>query len=351
MNRIRRTTRGYIFSLRAIVISSAAVRRSIVTNLLVLAAVLGIASPTVAQEASVNLRQSMVSVESVVVPGGRTVPFLGENRNGSGVVLDETTVLTIGYLLLEADEVLLTSASGRVFPASVAAYDHASGFGLVRSALPLDAPPIVLGDSSSVSESEYLLAQGAFENEPTKVVVVSRRPFSGSWEYLLERAIYTFPPIENWSGSALANKQGQLIGIGSLRVDNAVPTGPNIAGNMFVPIDLLKPILDDLRSIGHRSGPPQPWLGISTGAVEDRLIVMRVSEDGPAEAAGITAGDQIMAVGNQSVDTQEDFYRQIWKAGEAGSHILVTISRGGQPRGIAIQSIDRMTYLKRPEGV
>ncbi len=297
------------------------------------------------------LSRSLFQVESAVVPNGRTVAYLGDTRSGSGVMLDQYTVLTIGYLLLEADEVDLTGASGRVFPASVAAYDHASGLGLIRSALPLDGISIRFGDSANIAESEYLLSMGAGDDEPTEVVVVSRRQFTGSWEYMLDKAIYTFPPVENWSGSALTNKRGELVGIGSLMVDTVSESQPGIAGNMFVPIDLLKPILADLKSTGKRRGPPQPWLGLSTEMVDNNLVAVRVSPDGPADSAGVEPGDQILQVASQEVRDQPSFYRHLWQAGSAGDAITLTVSRNGRKLEFSVQAVDRMTYLKRPEGV
>ncbi|MFK7965259.1 MAG: S1C family serine protease [Burkholderiaceae bacterium] len=298
-----------------------------------------------------RLLQSVVKVNSTVVPDGRTVAYLGDTRTGSGVILDEQTVLTIGYLILEADEVELTSASGRKFPASVLAYDHATGFGLVRSALPLDGQPMTFGESNSIDESEYLLSLDPHDKKATEVVVVSTRPFSGSWEYLLERALFTFPPIPNWSGAALTNKRGELVGIGSLMVDDAAQASPKVAGNMFVPTDLIKPILADLRERGKRAVAPQPWLGLSTEMLGDELVAVRVSEDGPAALAGLAPGDKILAVADKPVQNQRDFYRQLWQVGDAGVQVKLTVSRDGFNRDFSVKSDDRMRYLKRPQGI
>lgn len=300
---------------------------------------------------SEGLLRSIVKVDSTVVPDGRTVAYLGGSRTGSGVILDEHTVLTIGYLILEADEVELTSQSGRKFPASVLAYDHATGFGLVRSALPLDGLAMPFGESDSIDESEYLLSLDPFSKAVNEVVVVSRRPFSGSWEYLLERAFYTFPPVPNWSGAALTNKRGELVGIGSLRIEDVTLSDRNIAGNMFVPTDLIKPILADLRKRGKRAVAPKPWLGLSTQMMGDQLVAVRVSEDGPAALAGLEPGDRILAVANRSVSDQPDFYRQLWQIGDAGVQVKLTVSRDGLTRDISVKSDDRMRYLKKPQGI
>ena len=298
-----------------------------------------------------ELTRGLVRVDAIMVPEGRTVSVLGQSRSGSGVMLDQQTVLTIGYLVLEADEVMLTTAGGKRIPASVAAYDHATGLGLVRAALPLDGNPIPFGDSTSISESDRLLAVGSFDDSPAEVVVVSRRPFSGSWEYLLERPIYTFPPLADWSGLALTNQQGELVGIGSLRLDDVADDRAGVRGNLFVPTELLLPILHDLQTRGSRQTPPQPWLGVTTQMFESSLVAVRLAVGGPAEKAGLKPGDEIIAVGGLAVLDQADFYRKVWQSGSAGSLVPLTIKRDEQRREINIRSVDRMSYLKRPEGV
>ena len=78
---------------------------------------------------------AVVKLSIKTVPEARTAENLGAEREGSGVVIDDTgLILTIGYLILEAESILVVTGDGRVFPASVVAYDHATGFGLLRAA-------------------------------------------------------------------------------------------------------------------------------------------------------------------------------------------------------------------------
>jgi serine protease Do len=260
-------------------------------------------------------------------------------------------VLTIGYLLLEAESVEVTTASGRRIPADVAGYDHATGFGLVRTVLPLDGERMELGDSNTVREHQKLLTIGQGEDEATELYVLSRKPFVGSWEYLLERPIYTYPPVNNWSGSALITPQGKLVGIGSLIVNDAATEQRGIPGNLFVPVDLLKPILDDLRAAGRRRAPVQPWLGMATESVRGALVVVRVARDGPAESAGIDRGDVVLALDGEPVADQADFYRRLWRLGPAGTEVTLRLRSGGTVREIRLRSIDRMDVLSKPVGV
>ena len=294
---------------------------------------------------------TVVRVEAKIVPGAATSATLGTRRSGSGVILDARTVLTIGYLVLEADEVDVTTAAGVTVPGAVAGYDHASGFGLIRTALPMIGKAAEIGDSDLVAESQPVFTLGHGEAEATALRVLSRQPFAGGWEYLLERPILTIPPVNNWSGSALFTPDGKLVGVGSLIMADALPGGGRVPGNLFVPINLLKPIIADLRAHGRSKHPPQPWLGVTTEVFRGHVVVIRVSRDGPADNAGISAGDIIIGVGEEAIFGQADLYRRIWQRGPAGTVIPLRLLRGGEVREVSVASIDRMDFLKRPGGV
>jgi serine protease Do len=293
----------------------------------------------------------IVQVRTSAIEGAESARTLGARRSGSGTILDPSTVLTIGYLLLEADTVEIVTASGRKVPGSVAAYDHETGLGIVRAAVPLDGTPIELGDSDRIGEQERVLTLGHGEPMATEIVVISRKPFAGSWEYLLDRAIFTFPPVNNWSGAALFSNEGKLVGVGSLMVNDAASDQPGVPGNMFVPVNVLKPIIGDLLEKGRRSGPARPWLGLSTETVRGNLIVARVTHESPAEAAGLAPGDVIVGVGDATVADQVELYRRIWSTGPAGTAIPLRVLQSGAVRELTVQSMDRADFLRKPSGI
>jgi S1-C subfamily serine protease len=288
---------------------------------------------------------SVVKLRSTAFVGARSAKTLGPQREGTGVVLDaEGLVLTIGYLILEAETVELSTADGTSFPASVVGYDSVTGFGLLRSLRPLPITPVRMGVSSKVAVRERVLIVGFDGVAPA--VVVSRRPFVGFWEYLLDEAIYTAPATVNWSGAALLDHEGKLLGIGSLSVNDAVGSDTPVPGNLFVPIDLLKPLLSDLVARGKSSARPRPWIGVQTQEVQGNVIVTRVSPDGPADAAAIRPGDVIVAVGGEPIKSQAEFYTRLWARGAAGVDVSLEVLRAGKLQSVTVTSADRDNYYR-----
>ena len=297
----------------------------------------------------IDAANAAVTVKTKALPNARSIKTLGEERIGAGVLIaPEGLVLTIGYLILEADQVEVTTARGRTLPATVVAYDHATGFGLLRPIGPLDVKPIRLGSSGKVESLDRLMtAGGGGEDSVTVATVVSRRAFAGYWEYFLDDAIFTSPPRPDHSGAALINKDGELVGIGSLFVMDAATPGERLPGNMFVPIDLLKPILAEMIRTGRQKGGMRPWLGVSSLEEDGRIKVMRVSDDSPAAEAGLAPGDIILSMGGQKLETLPDFYKRLWSTGAPGVEVQLKVLHGTEIRDVTIKSIDRATLIRR----
>ena len=291
---------------------------------------------------------SIVKLNVRAVRDARSSATLGSEREGTGVVIgDDGLILTIGYLIVEADDVQVVTRRGRTLPGRVVGYDHATGLGLVRTVVPLDAAPISLGDSGKLAERDpVMIVNYDREGDVTLAHVVSKRPFTGSWEYLLETAIFTSPPTANWSGAALVGRDLKLVGVGSLIVRDASSGEDGVPGNMFVPIDMLKPILADLLKSGQRAGPSRPWLGVAAEEVQGRLVVARVSPEGPGDKAGLGAGDIILGVAGDGVRTQAEFYRKVWSRGGAGTDIPLRVLQGIDVRDVTVHSIDRVDYFR-----
>ncbi len=290
---------------------------------------------------------AVVRIKMQAVADARSNATLGRSREGSGIVIEPELVLTIGYLVIEPDAIEVTTVSDRTLPATLAAYDHASGFGLLKVQGALGVKPLALGDSTAVTVRDPMIIVPHGGREAASLAyVMSKRPFTGSWEYLLESAIFTAPPTMTWAGAALVNRELRLVGVGSLLVRDTVDPGTPQPGNMFVPIDLLKPILAELKANGRTAGPQRPWLGVNTEEVEGRLLVSRVSPEGPAARAGLKRGDVIVGVGEEPVKTHVDLYRKVWSLGTAGVDVPLKVLQDGDVRDVRVKSIDRFEYFK-----
>ena len=294
-----------------------------------------------------QILSAVVHLKTTINPDGRTVAALGPEREGSAIVIDnDGLILTIGYLMVEAHAAEVVTNAGRAVPANVVGYDHETGFGLLRAIMPLGVRPLPLGRSAGLKVRDPVVIAGyGGRDRLAPAAVVSKRPFAGPWEYLLDEAIFTAPPDQDWSGAALIDHAGKLVGVGSLVVDDASGRGDG-PGNMFVPIDRLPPILADLIADGRVSGPARPWIGVITRELAGRLIVAAVAADSPAEKAGLRHGDIIVGVAGASTSGMEDFYRKLYARGPAGVTIPLDVVQDGAHKRFDVKSMNRLDHLR-----
>ena len=316
----------------------------------------GAAAPSIESQARALSRAhaAVVGLRSLAVEDARSAATLGRARQGSGVVIGrDDLVLTIGYLVLEAEQLQLVFGEDREVPARLIGYDVATGFGLVQALAPLGIEPVPLGVAAQVGNDESLmLVSGGEDGEVAVAQLLSRRPFAGYWEYLVEGALFTAPARADHSGAGLFNGRGELVGIGSLLVKDALGPGlPPRNGNMFVPIDLLKPILAELRTQGRSSLSRRAWMGVDCVEAEGSVRVVRVNNDSPAEVAGLEPGDRIVRIDGTEVKALAVLWTTLWSGGAPEREVTLDIERRGEARTLKLQSVDRMKTLKSAQGI
>lgn len=293
--------------------------------------------------------RSVVMLRAEIPDDAFTASILGTERFGNAIVIrDDGLMLTIGYLITEAESIWLTTNDGAVIPGHPLAYDFATGLGLVMPLGKLDAPPLARGSVASIAVGDevFVIGHGG-RPHALKAQVFAKREFAGFWEYVLDEAIYTTPPHPEWSGAALVGMDGRLLGIGSLFVQEAVDDKA-LKGNLFVPVDVIEPILDDLLTRGRSAMPPQPWLGMYTGDDSGRLVVGGIATDGPADVAGVQPGDVVVDVAGKRVTGLAEFFRSVWRQGPAGTEIALGLLREGSPIRVEVRSGDRADFLRKP---
>ncbi len=308
----------------------------------------GLHGPAQADSSAEEILQAVVQIRSTIPKEAESAGTLGTERQGNGVVIDsEGTILTVGYLIREAERIEVTVQGGKRVSATFIGYDYNTGFGLLKTDKPLGVAPIKLGRSSALKEGDSILVAGHGGEESAQAAhVVSRKEFAGYWEYLLDEAIYTFPAYVNFSGAALINPEGQLVGIGSLFTQVLLSGYGLLPCNVFIPIDLLNPILADLKKTGRSGKTPRPWLGINAEESHGRIFITKVTSGGPAEKAGLKPGDMMLMVDGKEVSGLSDFYRKIWAVGHAGVQVPLSVLQGAKVREIKVPSMDRHQRLK-----
>ncbi len=313
-------------------------------------------APTIAAYARAHA--AVVGLRTVVAGEARSAESLGRQRVGSGVVIGKDgLILTIGYLMMEADNIQIVTQDNKTLPAKAVAYDQATGFGLVRTLLPMAGlEPVGFGPLDELRNGEPLLAVSGIQPDSADadvnmVYLVGKRAFSGYWEYHIESAAFTSPPIANHSGAALFNQRGELVGIGSLLVGDAMGPGRRLPGNMFVPVDLLKPILEEMQRTGSSKTSHRPWLGVSSTEQSGRVQIIRVNRDSPAQQAGLEPGDLVLAVDGAKVATLEAFYKKLWDRSDPDGEVTLTVLQGAEIKTLRIRAVDRMRTLRKPAGV
>jgi S1-C subfamily serine protease len=280
-----------------------------------------------------------------------TASILGTDRIGNGVVIRaDGLVLTIGYLITEATSIWITTNAGQVLPAHAVAYDQVTGLGLVLPLGKLDAPVLERGSAAAAAVRDDVVVIGhGGRAHALQAELVAKREFAGYWEYVLDEALFTAPPHPQWGGAALVDGDGLLIGVGSLLVqDPASLGGAAQQGNMFVPIDLLDPILDDMLKLGRPQGPPRAWLGMYTAEDGDRIVVAGLASGGPAERAGVRLGDVVTEIGGERVGGLAALWRGVWRHGPAGAEVPLGLVRNGAAKQVRVRSADRSDFLKKP---
>jgi S1-C subfamily serine protease len=291
---------------------------------------------------------SVVGLHSIIPSDAFSADTLGTERAGNGVVIEDGLVLTIGYLITEAEAVWLHLGDGRVMEGHALGFDSETGFGLVQALGRLEVDPLPLGSSTDAHVGDRVVLGGA--GGRTRSVashIAAKQEFAGYWEYLLDEAIFTYPAHPNWGGTGLISNRGELIGIGSLQLERERDGKPEHV-NMVVPIDLLEPVLDDLRKFGRVNKPARPWLGMFTTEIDNRVVIVGIAGKGPAARAELKAGDVILAVKGENVTSQTGFYRTLWSLGSAGVDVPLTVYHEGVTFDVVLTSTDRAKLLKAP---
>lgn len=293
---------------------------------------------------------AVVGVKTSIPEEAFTAQTLGTERAGNGVLIrPDGVILTIGYLINEAETVWISMSGGKAVPGHVMAYDHQTGFGLVQALAREQFPYLPIGKSSALAAGADVVVGGAGGRQGSLAArVIAKQEFAGYWEYLLDEAIFTAPSHGNWGGTALINGTGELVGIGSLQLQRSIDDKQSENVNLFVPIDLLDPVLGDLLTLGKRNAAPRPWLGMYAAEMGGRIVLAGFAGRGPAAKADLKTGDVILKLGGREVSSLPDMFRRLWSLGPAGVDVPIVVFRDGRTLEVRVRSADRARMMRRP---
>lgn len=292
---------------------------------------------------------SVVGIRALTPSDAFTAETLGDERLGNGVLIPGGLVLTIGYLIVEAQTIWLTFSDGSAVQGHTLGYDQQTGFAIIQPLARIELPTLEFGDSTKTKIDDRVIigAPGGTERS-IAAHVMARQEFAGYWEYVLDNAIFTAPAHPHWGGSPLIDDRGKLIGIGSLQLQAAGEDGDEVPLNMSVPTEVLMPIIEDMKKSGRANRPVRPWLGVYSADIDGEVVILGLARGGPAEQAGIDPGDIVVSVAGEDVLDLADFYRKVWKLGHSGVDVPLTVARERGPVNLVVKSGDRNALLKSP---
>ena len=296
------------------------------------------------------LLEALVSIRAHIPEDAMSAGLLGTERAGHGIrVRDDGLILTIGYVINEADEIWIGSHDGRAVPGFVVGNDFRTGLALIRPMMPLPGRSVPIGSSESlrIGEPVWIAGSGRADPQVVDAEIVAKQEFAGRWEYVLDEAIFTAPPHESWSGAALMDMAGRLCGVGSLVIQGFEADESAHTVNMFVPIDILTPVMDEISIRGRRSAPPRPWLGMLVHDDHDTLVVVGIYRDCPADRAGLRPGDVVLRVDGKPVHNLAHMFRTVWSLGDAGVDVPLLVLRDAQLQETTVKSAPRGDFLRK----
>ena len=269
---------------------------------------------------------------------------------GSGVIVDgkRGLVLTNAHVIAGGDEVMIHLQDGRQFPAVVKGAEPDFDLAVLEIQGPHDLPAVPLGDSSDLMPGETVIAIGnpfGFNHTVTTGVVSALgrtiRSESGVFTDLVQTDAAINPGN---SGGPLFNEYGEVVGIVSAKYSSYA--SQSVEGLGFaIPINDAIKVAQELLENGYVTG--RPYLGITYLAVTDAqtasqlgvnaygVYVVEVVKGGPAEKAGLQAGDRIVSVDGTEIASKDDLGTLMQKHA-AGDTLSITIARDGQMQTVNV---------------
>ena len=282
-------------------------------------------------------------------PFGEQPPSGRQRGQGSGFIIrHDGIILTNNHVVENAKEINVTLSDGREYSAHLLGRDPKTDLAVIKIDAKGDLPIAPLGDSSALHVGDWVVAIGnpfGLSNTVTAGIVSAKgRAIGGPYDNFIQTDASINPGN---SGGPLFDEQGNVVGINSAIFSQS---GGNIGIGFAIPINMAKELMPQLETTGHIT---RGWLGVAIQKVTPDLaeslgvdaghgaLVAQVNSGGPAEKAGLKAGDVITKWDGKSVDTQHDLPMLVAET-EVGKTVDVEVLRNGKTKTFDV-TVAKMT--------
>jgi S1-C subfamily serine protease len=292
-----------------------------------------------------HLTECVVNIQTTVARDHRSVPILGTERMGSGVVVDPAgLILTVNYVVMGGQTVQVSFLRGRRVRAEIVAQDFEIGLALLRiKRQGLTAATLrVEGELERGEPVVAVASTGAQERRVAGGLVTYLGEFEAHWEYLLERGIVSNAANPGFGGGGLFTLTARLAGIVSLNLNEL------IRNSLSIPVEHYREHERELLRYGRVvSRPRRAWLGVFAHVVEEGIVVAAVVPEGPGDRGGLREGDLIVSLNAEKLESRRDLYVSLWRHGP-GEPLTFEVMRDSSLRRVLVTSGDRAEFFRQP---
>jgi S1-C subfamily serine protease len=290
-----------------------------------------------------QLLPSVVNIHATVPKQHPSTRILGDERMGSGLVVDSTgLVLTVSYVVMGASVIDVAPLKGRRTRAEVVAQDFEVGLALLR--VKRQGLPAATLATQAPERGDAVVAvasSGVHEVRVSGGIVTYLGEFEGYWEYLLDRGIVSSAANPGFGGGGLFSMRGHAVGVVYLNLNEVARS------SLAIPVDFYREHSAELLRYGRVvSRPRRAWLGVFAHALDDGVVISGIVPGGPGEKGGLREGDLIMSLNAQEVPTLREFYTSLWRH-EPGERITFEVMRDNAVRRLEITGGDRAEFFKQ----
>jgi S1-C subfamily serine protease len=286
-----------------------------------------------------HVSRATVSIHVQVPPTHPSVMIgLGTDRRGTGALVSaDGVIVTVNYMIMGAQDVIVTFASGEQVPGRVIARDFTTSLGLVKiGGTRLPHLDVVSSQTAALGQDIFMISSmGAEKRCADTGIITYLGPFDAAWEFVLERCVCVTASALNigLSGGPIVNSRGQLLAVSYLNFGDLVRPILGIPGECFLSGR------DELVRHGHRvSTPPRLWLGLLSYTLRDHVVIAGVMPGSPGEKAGIRQGDLVLSADGLEIHERKALYDAINRH-RPGEQMRLKIMRNNQVHDLAIAAV------------